>query len=145
MQLDELKSIHAWIRQTAISEIVFVSSLILPLFVLMYDFAAERISPDHKPAFILVGVVFYIAGIVWMKLTQSRNEKNMRDLTLIINHIVDQDFTYMSFDQIQELDSAYTLDRVRELVFLFPNHIRFGTLSGGRKGIRVLNFDKEDS
>ena len=145
MKLSELKNIHSWVRHTAVSEIVFVSALILPLYLMMYDFAAERISPGLKSWALGFALVIYVVGVVWMKMSQSRDERDQKDLALIINHIIDQNFTFMGFEQIKEIDKKYTEERVRELMFNFPNHIRLGKLSGGKRGIKILNVENEDT
>ena len=145
MQITDLKNLHAWIRQTAVSEIVFVSALILPAYLLMYDFAAERILPGYEIWCVLGGLLIYIAGLIRMKLTQSSVEQDQKDLASITNFITDQDYTFMSFERLSELNERYTEERVRELIFAYPTYIRLGKLKGGKKGVRVLQIDQEET
>ncbi len=48
MEVGELRNLHSWVRHTVLSEIVFVSAPILPIYLLIYDYSAERISPASR-------------------------------------------------------------------------------------------------
>ena len=145
MKINELRNIHTWVRNTEVSEIVFVSALILPVYLILYGLAFERIGLQSTSVGMTVALLIYAVGVVWMKTSQSRREKNQNDLTVITNHIVDQGFRFMSFDQISKIKSEFTEKRVRDLVFEFPNHLRLGVLRGKKPGIKVLILEEENS
>jgi hypothetical protein len=144
MKIDQLKSVHAWVRSADTSEILFVSALIMPFYVLLYDTAFTRMEAEWKNIGTALAVVFYVAGVIWMKVSQSANERNAKDLTTIRNHVVDKGYEFMSFERIQnDVDQKYTEERVRDLVFAFPNEIRMAKLKEGKRGIKVLNVESE--
>ena len=97
MKINEFKSIHNWIRATAVSEIVFVTALILPLYLLLYNTMIKQINPDWKIWGLISAILLYVIGLTWMKISQSKDEKNFRDLMIIKNYILDKDFRFMSF------------------------------------------------
>lgn len=143
MKLNQLKGIHAWIRNTNTSEIVFVSALVLPLYLLLYNYAIELINNDLKNIAMIIGFSLFVIGIFWMKLSQSNNEKNQNDLIVLKNYIIDKGFKFMSFDKLVEIDKRFTESTVKELIFLFPNDIRLAKLKGNKKGIKILNIEEE--
>ena len=143
MKLNQLKSIHIWIRNTNTSEIIFVSALILPTYLLMYNYSIELINEEWKNWVMIVGFSLFIIGIFWMKVSQSNNEKNENDLIVIKNYIIDKGFKFMSFERLNELDDKFTESRIRELMFIFPNDIRLAKLKGNKKGVKILNIEEE--
>ena len=143
MKINQLKSIHAWVRESTLSEIVFVSALLLPVYLLIYNYAILQINEEWKTWALLIGAGLYLAGIVWMKLSQSKQERNYHDLLVIKNNIIDKGFTFMSFEKLLELDKRYTESRVRELILLFPDEIRLAKLKGNNRGVKVLNIEEE--
>lgn len=143
MKINDLKSLHQWIRSASISEVVFVSALILPLYLSLYSYALENIYPQWKLAGVLFGLTLYLVGLVWMKSVQTQEEDDVHDLTRISRYITDKNFQFMSFEKIAEIDSAFTEDRVRELIAHFPEHIRLAKLKDNKKGIKVLNVASE--
>ena len=145
MRLNQLKNIHSWVRGTSVSEILFVSALILPAYLLMYNYAIEQINEEWKTFVLLIALLIYVAGIVWMKLSQSSNEKDAKDLLVIKNYILDKGFSFMSFEKLAEIDKSFTAERVKELIFVFPNEIRLAKLKDNKKGIKVLNVEDENT
>ncbi len=143
MKINQLKSIHSWIRETNTSEIVFVSSLILPIYLLLYNYAINQINEDWKTYGIIFGLILYLIGILWMKKSQSKNEKNQNDLAILKNYILDKNFMFMSFEKIMEIDKRFTENRIKALIFLFPNDIRLAKLKDNKKGIKILNIEEE--
>jgi hypothetical protein len=79
-----------------------------------------------------------------MKLSQSSDEKDIRDISIIKNHIIDKGFEFMSFTKLKEIDKSFTQERIKELLFVFPNDIRLAKLEGDKKGIKVLNIEKQN-
>jgi len=145
MRLNQLKNIHSWVRGTSVSEILFVSALILPAYLLMYNYAIEQINEEWKTFVLLIALLIYVAGIAWMKLSQSSNEKDAKDLLVIKNYILDKGFSFMSFEKLAEIDKSFTAERVKELIFVFPNEIRLAKLKDNKKGIKVLNVEDENT
>lgn len=143
MRLIQLKNIHAWVRSTSISEVLFVSTLILPIYLLLYDYMLQEINASWKNIGIPLALLLYIIGIVWMKKSQSSDEKNMRDLLIIRNYILDKGFSFMSFEKLLELDKDFHQDRIKELIFAFPNELRLAKLKDKKTGIKLLNIEIE--
>ena len=143
MTLNQLKSIHTWIRNTNTSEIIFVSALILPNYLLMYNYAIVSIKQELKDWVMIVGFSLFVIGVLWMKVSQSNNEKNEKDLIVIKNYIIDKGFKFISFEKLKELDDKFTESRIRELMFIFPNDIRLAKLKGNKKGVKILNIEEE--
>ena len=144
MKINQLKSIHHWIRSTETSEIVFVTALILPLYLLLYNTMLNQINPDWKIPGLSIAISLYVIGIIWMKNSQSNEEKKSRDLLIIKNYIIDKGFLFMSFERIQEIDKNLNETRVKELLFSYPSEIRLAKLKGDKKGIKILNIESED-
>ena len=144
MQLNQLKNIHNWIRTSENSEILFVSALIMPLYLLSYNYVLEQIGVGKYQMIILaIALVLYVVGIVWMKNSQSKLESAVNDLLSIKNHLLDKGYQYMSFQRLEEISERFTEDRVRELVVLFPDELRLAKLKKGRTGIKILNIENE--
>lgn len=143
MKINDLKSLHHWVRSASISEVVFVSALVLPLYLSFYSYTLENIYPQWKLAGTLVGLALYLIGLIWMKFAQTREETNLHDLTRISRYITDKNFQFMSFEKIAEIDPKFDEDRVRELIAHFPEHIRLAKLKDNKKGIKVLNVVSE--
>lgn len=143
MKINQLKSIHSWIRETNTSEIVFVSSLILPIYLQLYNYAITQINKDWNTYGIIFGLILYIIGIFWMKKSQSKNEKNQIDLAVLKNYILDKNFKFMSYAKLLEIDKRFTENRIKELIFIFPNDIRLAKLKNNVKGIKLLNIEEE--
>lgn len=78
-----------------------------------------------------------------MKFSQSKVERDLNDLALIRNYIIDKEFKFMSFEKISEIDKKFTEDKVRNLIVKFPNDIRLAKLKDKKRGIKVLNFEEE--
>ncbi len=145
MRFNQLRNIHSWIRGTSVSEIVFVSALILPAYFLMYNYTIEQINEEWKPFVLPIALLIYIVGVARMKQSQSFDEKNAKDLLVIKNYILDIGFSFMSFEKLAEIDKSFTPERVKELIFVFPNEIRLAKLKGNKKGIKVLNVENENT
>ncbi len=143
MEIGQLKTVHAWVRKAAISEVLFVSALVMPGYLLLYDFAFKQLNQEWREAGLVIAFIVYVAGVVWMKASQSKDERNFRDLQIIRNRIEDLGLQYMAFDTLQDLDKSYSENRIRELVMTFPNELRLGTLAGNRKGVKILNPARE--
>jgi len=144
MEINQLKSIHSWIRETNTSEIVFVSSLILPIYLLLYNYAITQINENWNIYGVIFGLILYVIGIFWMKMSQSKNEKNQIDLAVLKNHILDKNFEFMSYEKLLDIDDRFTENRIKELIFIFPNDIRLAKLKNNVKGIKLLNIEEED-
>jgi len=145
MRLNQLKNIHSWIRGTNVSEVLFVSALILPAYLIMCNYTIEQINIEWKPFILPIAFLVYVAGIIWMKLSQSSSEKDARDLLVIKNYILDKGFSFMSFEKLLEIDKSFTVERIKELIFVFPNEIRLAKLKENKKGIKVLNVEDENT
>lgn len=143
MKIKELKNIHNWIRQTEVSEILFVTALIMPLYLMLYNFAIEQIKPEWKEWILGVSILIYIVGIIWMKNSQSQEEQNKKDLLVIKNYILDKGFQFMSFQKINEIDTKFTENKVKELMMNYPNELRLAKLKENKIGIKILNIDEE--
>ncbi len=143
MKLNQLKTIHAWIRTTQTSEILFVSSLILPFYLLLYNYAIIQINNNWRDGGLILAFLLYVVGIVWMKRSQSQDEKKQKDLLVLKNYILDKGFKFMSFEKILEIDNKFTDDRIRELIFLYPNELRLAKLKDNKRGIKILNIEEE--
>lgn len=143
MKINQLRTIHAWIRGTNTSEILFVSALILPVYLLLYDYAINQINMEWKTWGMIIAIVLYVGGIIWMKNSQSRNEKNYKDLLVIKNYILDKGFRFMSFGKLLELDKKFTEKRIKDLIYLYPDELRLAKLKDNKMGIKILNFEEE--
>jgi hypothetical protein len=141
MRINQLQTIHTWVRNARLSEILFVSALVLPIYMLLYNYALQEIQESWRVPGLAVALFLYIPGIAWMKWSQSKDEINKRDFTIIRNHILDQGFTFMSYEGLEKIPGDYDEARVRELVFAFPEELRFAMLKDKKPGIRVLNVD----
>jgi hypothetical protein len=144
VKINQLRNIHSWIRSTEISEILFVSALVFPAYILLYNFAVNEINPSWKLCTLIIATLAYISGIIWMKVSQSSDEKDIRDISIIKNYIIDKGFEFMSFEKLKEIDKSFTQERIKELLFVFPNDIRLAKLKGDKKGIKVLNIEKQN-
>ncbi len=49
----------------------------------------------------------------------------------------------MSFEKILEIDNKFPEDRIRELIFLYPNELRLAKLKDNKMGIKILNIEEE--
>ena len=145
MELNQLVNIHTWIRNSQVSEILFISALVLPGYLLMYNYAIIKINESWKGWGLAFAVIIFIAGIIWMKNSQSIVEKNIQDISVIKNYILDKDYRYMSFERLEEMDDRFTEKRVKELLFIFPNEIRLAKLKNNKKGIKVINIEDENT
>lgn len=143
MKINQLKSIHSWIRSSNTSEILFVTALILPLYLLLYNTMIIQINKEWQTWTLIVAILLYVGGVLWMKNSQSKEEKNLKDLQVIKNNILDKGYKFMSFEKILEIDKHFTADKVKELMFIFPNELRLAKLKGNKNGIKVLNFEME--
>jgi len=143
MKLNQLKTIHAWIRTTQTSEILFVSSLILPFYLLLYNYAIIQINNNWRDGGLILAFLLYVVGIVWMKRSQSQDEKKQKDLLVLKNYILDKGFKFMSFEKILEIDNKFTEDKIRELIFLYPYELRLAKLKDNKRGIKILNIEEE--
>ena len=143
MKINQLKTIHTWIRNTEISEILFVSALIMPIYLMLYNYAINEINSEWKECVLIIAIVIYIIGVIWMKNSQSREEKNRKLLLVLKNNIIDKGFKFMSFQKIKEIDESFTEDKVKELILLYPNDLRLAKLKENNKGIKILNIDEE--
>jgi len=144
MRVNQLKSIHNWIRNTNTSEILFVSALIMPAYLSLYNYVINQIKPEWKESILGIAIIIYIIGVIWMKNSQSREEQNKKDLLVIKNNILDKGFQFMSFEKIKEIDKKYTEDKIRELIFIYPNELRLAKLKKDKKGIKILNIEEEE-
>ncbi|WP_421750668.1 hypothetical protein [Croceimicrobium sp.] len=143
MKINQLKSIHSWVRSSSTSEVLFVTALVLPIYLLLYNAMINQISQDWKNWGLGLAVLLYFVGLFWMKLRQSKEEKNFTDLLIIKNHILDKGYRFMSFERIAEIDQRLDEKRVKQLVFAFPNELRFAKLKENKRGIKVLNLEVE--
>ena len=143
MKINELRNIHSWVRNTGISEILFVSSLILPVYLLLYNYALTVINEAWRDAGLVIAVIIYVAGIFWMKNSQSVSERNHRDLLIIKNFILDKGYRYMTFERLLEIDKKFNEDKVKSLMLHYPNEIRLAKLKGNKRGIKILNIEEE--
>lgn len=145
MKIKQLKSIHNWVRSSETSEIVFVNALILPLYLLFYNTAINQINEEWKNWVILFALVLYIVGLIWMKSSQSKEEKNLKDLLVIKNYMIDKEYRFISFERIEkEIDKRLNEERIKELLFIFPNEFRFAKLKDNKKGIKILDINIEE-
>ena len=94
-KLNELKSIHEWIRETSNAEIFFVSLLVFPLFISFYSWAIKMTGLDDFKIWIFLGItVFYILSILIMKNSQTNNEEMEIDLLITqVSHLVNTNIT----------------------------------------------------
>ena len=143
MKINELRNIHSWVRNTGISEILFVSSLILPAYLLLYNYALTVINESWRNAGLVIAVIIYAAGIFWMKNSQSVSERNHKDLLIIKNFILDKGYKYMTFERLLEIDKKYNEDKVKSLMFHYPNEIRLAKLKDNKRGIKILTIEEE--
>ncbi|RME08040.1 MAG: hypothetical protein D6816_05975 [Bacteroidetes bacterium] len=110
---------------------------------LLYNYAVEQIKEEWKIPVLAFALLAYVAGIIWMKLSQTSDEKDARDLLVIKNYILDKGFSFMSFGKLLEIDGSFTENRIKELIFAFPNDIRLAKLKGNKKGIKILTIEDE--
>lgn len=146
MKISQLKSIHHWVRSTNTSEIVFVSALILPFYLLMWNSTLnqfDNIDTAARSIFTIVALAMYAGGIIWMKVSQSKDERSLRDLMIIKNYLLDKQYDFISFERITKLNSNLTEDRARALLLAFPDEFRFAKLKGDKQGIKLLKLDVE--
>lgn len=143
MKINQLRNIHIWIRNTENSEILFISALIMPIYLMLYNYAINQINTDWKEWVLIIAIVMYVVGVIWMKNSQSREEQNRNMLLVQKNHLLDKGFSFLSFEKILEIDEKFTEEKIKELIFLYPNELRLAKLKGNKKGIKVLNIEEE--
>ena len=51
----------------------------------------------------------------------------------------------MSYEKLQEIDKSFTQNRIKELIFAFPNDVRLAKLKDNKKGIKVLSIEVENT
>ena len=64
-------------------------------------------------------------------------------------HVEAVEITYdpkvLSYEKLLEIDEKLTQERIKKLIFSFPNEIRLAKLKENKKGIKVLNLEDENT
>ena len=144
MKINQMKSVHHWIRNSNPSEILFVTALFLPLYLLLYNTVIEKIYDSLMHFGLIIALLLYVVGIIWMKRSQTAEESKFRDLLIIKNYMLDKEFSFMSFDRIKGIDNRLNESRVKELLFAFPSEIRLAKLKENKRGIKILNIEDDE-
>jgi low affinity Fe/Cu permease len=143
-KLNELKSIHEWIRETSNAEISFVSLLVFPLFISFYSWAIKMTGLDDFKIWIFLGItVFYILSILIMKNSQTNNEEMEIDLLIIKNHSKTFKIEHIGLDKLKEKDSKFNEIYLKKLIRKFPNELIIANFDDNKKvGIKILKFSQ---
>jgi len=154
MKYKQLKDLHTWVKIATPSEIVFISALILPLYILLYYSVFSQLQglnfSDPGTLGVGFGVALYLIGIIWMKNSQSEETKDRKNLSKVINYLRDKGYKHVSYERIKEHDQDLTKEVVTKLVHKYPNELRFANLhdkkaNTTRQGIKLLvDIDEED-
>lgn len=145
VEVGDLRNIRTCVCNNEISEIVFVTALIMPIYLMLYDFAFERMGVQATAIALVLALVLYTVGIVWTNVSASTREKNEKDLAINTNHILVQGYRFKFFEQISTIDPQYTESRVQELIFVYPNYARLGISDGGRRGNKALLLEQQSA
>lgn len=143
-KLNELKSIHEWIRETSNAEIFFVSLLLFPLFISFYSWAIKMTGLDDFKIWIVIGItVSYILAILIMKNSQTNHEKMEIDLLIIKNHSKTFKKEHIGFDKLKEKDSKFNEKYLKKLIRKFPDELIIAKFDNNKKeGIKILKYSQ---
>lgn len=141
-KLNELKSIHEWIRETSNAEIFFVSLLLFPFFISFYSWAIKMTGLDDFKIYFFIGItVLYILSIIIMKNSQTNNEEMEIDLLVIKNHSKTFKLEHIGFDKLKEKDSKFDERYLKKLIRKFPDELIIAMFDNNSKvGIKILKY-----
>jgi hypothetical protein len=140
IKINQLKSIHHWVRESSSTEICFVALLVFPLLISVYAGAISIAGLDEFKYWVYsVITVFYVLAILVMKIKQSNNEKLQMDLVLIKSHSKAFNLDYISFDKLKEKDSRFNKHYIYKLISAFPEELIIAKFDNNKKeGVKIL-------
>ncbi|MCT4600594.1 MAG: hypothetical protein N4A32_06820 [Marinifilaceae bacterium] len=142
IKINELKSIHLWIRESSNLEVFFVSLLIYPLIALVYGEAIKIIElTDYNVVIIICFTICYFLSILIMKIFQTKIEIYKHDLSVILSHSISFNLEYIRFSALENKDNRYSKDYIKKLTLMFPNELIMTKLNQGKDdGIKILKY-----